>query len=122
MIRCQIAGADARRNVRLKRRQFVKWRRDGGVWKIRFHRLPAGEQAWARNTGSCESGNNPRTNTGNGFLGSHQFDPDTAVAAGFGPSSAMPGAVTQASWWEQAVRAVWWKWKTSDEQWPVCGD
>jgi hypothetical protein len=81
-----------------------------------FRRLSPADQAWARNTGACESGNNPATNTGNGFYGAFQFVISTWHMAG---GSGMPH---HADWYEQAVRAVRWRNKTSDEQWPVCGD
>jgi hypothetical protein len=93
-----------------------RWRASyNHVWPIRYNRLSAGDRAWAVNTGACESGNNPATNTGNGFYGLLQFTLPTARAAGF---TRRPDLT---SWHEQATRAVWWMHKTSPGQWPVCG-
>lgn len=112
-----VGTAAKRRAVWRHVRRSWAWRRSyRHRWPIRFNRLPAYERAWAFSTGACESGNNPATNTGNGFYGAFQFVLSTAWAAGF---TVRPDL---ASWHEQAVRAVWWKWETSDEQWPVCGD
>jgi hypothetical protein len=113
---CVATRAKAHRAHELARSHWA-WRHQyRQLWMIRFNRLPSYEQAWAYSTGACESGNNPATNTGNGFYGAFQFVLSTAWAAGFTARPDLTG------WHEQAVRSVWWKWKTSDEQWPVCGD
>lgn len=97
-------------------RSLWAWRhRYAHRWPIRFNGLPSWDRSWAYSTGACESGNNPGTNTGNGFYGSHQFTLSTARAAGF---TRRPDLT---SWHEQAVRAVWWMHKTSVSQWPICG-
>ena len=84
-------------------------------WRIAFNRLPAGDRAWAWSTGACESGNNPATNTGNGFHGAFQFVLSTWHAAG---GSGIP---EQHSWHYQAVIAVRWMHIAGRGQWPVCG-
>lgn len=87
------------------------------LWRVVFGRMPAGERAWAYSTSSCESGRVPWKHDGSGtYHGAFQFSLRTAWAAGF---RADPHT---RSWYEQAVRAIRWKWRTSDEQWPVCGD
>jgi hypothetical protein len=43
------------------------------IWQQRWSKAAEWEQNWAYATGSCESGNNPQTNTGNGFLGAFQY-------------------------------------------------
>ncbi len=92
------------------------WRTSyGSKWKIEFNKLPASDQAWARSTSSCESGMNPSTNTGNGFLGAFQFLQSTWSAAGG------TGSPTQHSWEYQAVIAVRWMHVAGAGQWPVCG-
>lgn len=113
---CLATRAKAREAHERARGHWAWRHRYTQLWKIRFARLPSYERAWAFSTGACESGNNPAANTGNGFYGAFQFVLSTAWAAGFTVRPDLTG------WHEQAVRAVWWKWETSDEQWPVCGD
>lgn len=104
-------------------RRSLKWRKAyEHVWPIRFHALPSGEQGWAVSTSSCEAGMDPAKNTGNGFLGAFQFMPGTWAKAVAMYGGGWPSSPTSASWHHQAVVAVRWKWHTSDEQWPVCGD
>jgi hypothetical protein len=92
------------------------WRRQyPQLWTIRFRRLSSGDQAWAYNTGACESGNNPATATGNGFYGAHQWLPSTWYAAGG------DRPVTEATWEHQAVIAVHWRNVAGRGQWPNCG-
>jgi hypothetical protein len=110
LIRC-LKTDDARENVRRARGKLYR-KRD--VWKLRFLALSAYDRTWAKRIGSCESGNNPRTNTGNGFLGAMQWVLSTWHMAGGS------GSPTQASIYEQWVRAVWWRNKTSTMQWPAC--
>ena len=98
-------------------RRLWAWRHSyAHRWPITFARLPAWLQAWARSTGACESGNNPATNTGNGYYGAFQFSLSTWYAAGG------TGVPHQHSWSYQAVIAARWMLKAGDEQWPVCGD
>ena len=98
-------------------RSHWKWRHAYAQrWVIVFNRLPSWDRAWAYSTGACESGNNPATATGNGFLGAFQFLQSTWQAAGG------TGSPNQHSWHYQAVIAVRWMHKAGDEQWPVCGD
>lgn len=97
-------------------RSHWRWRHEYAQrWVIVFNRLPSWDRAWAWNTGACESGNNPSTNTGNGFLGAFQFVYSTWVAAGG------TGSPTQHSWHYQAVIAVRWMHRAGAGQWPVCG-
>lgn len=84
-------------------------------WVIVFNRLPSYDRAWAYSTGACESGNNPATNTGNGFYGAFQFVMSTWYAAGG------TGSPTAHSWHYQAVIAVRWMHRAGAGQWPVCG-
>ena len=108
----------ARPRVRQRALRLSRWRRQYRQrWRIRFNALPAWAQAWAWSTGACESGNNPRAATGNGFFGAHQWLPSTWVAA---DHTGM--WVTDASWHHQAVVAVRWLYIAGDEQWPNCGD
>lgn len=83
-------------------------------WRARFEALSAADQTWARRIGQCESGNNPRINTGNGFEGAMQWVRSTWYAAGGS------GSPVNASLHEQYVRAVKWRNRTSTMQWPGC--
>lgn len=85
-------------------------------WEREWDKLSADDQAWAIDTGECESGNDPTTDTGNGFEGAFQWVRSTWYAAGGS------GSPVDASWYEQAVRAVRWRNIAGDEQWPNCGD
>jgi hypothetical protein len=84
-------------------------------WEREWRKLSAADQAWAMSTGECESGNVATTNTGNGFEGSFQFERATWHAAGGS------GGADEASWYEQAVRAVRWRDIAGAGQWPNCG-
>jgi hypothetical protein len=64
---------------------------------------------------SCESGGNPRTDTGNGFYGKYQFTLDTWQAVGGS------GNPAQASEGEQDRRAAQLLAQAGPGQWPVCG-
>jgi hypothetical protein len=113
---CVATRAKAHRAHVLARRHWA-WRHQYAQrWRIVFNRLPSWDRAWAWSTGACESGNNPATNTGNGFYGAFQFVLSTWWAAGG------TGNPTQHSWHYQAVTAVRWMHIAGDEQWPVCGD
>jgi hypothetical protein len=90
------------------------WRK-ANYWQLRFERLPAGWQAWAWSTGACESGNNPATNTGNGFYGAFQFMLSTWAAAG---GAGNPAAQ---SWHYQAVIAIGLAQREGTGHWPNCG-
>lgn len=100
----------AQRNMRSMERQLKRLM----YWVREFDRLSAADKRWARVIGSCESGNNPRTNTGNGFLGAMQWVLSTWHEAGGS------GSPTSASLYEQYVRAVRWRNRTSTMQWPKC--
>lgn len=113
---CAMSRA-GRRRVERRARQLRIWRTSyAHVWRIRFNRLAPWERAWAISTGACESGNNPRAATGNGFYGAHQWLPSTWYAA---DNTGI--FVTDASWWHQAVVAVRWMHVAGASQWPVCG-
>ena len=116
--RC-VAAPGRRRALTTLTRKWIRWRQTyAPSWRIRFHRLPAWAQSWARSTSYCETGGtmDPRTETGNGFVGAFQFLPSTWWAAG---GDRWPSAAT---WHHQAVIAVRWLYVAGDEQWPNCGD
>src|SRR5215475_11284712 len=78
------------------------------IWKQRWSKASDSEKSWAYATGSCESGNNPATNTGNGYLGAFQFDVGTWWAApntgpGRGNAHQLPH---KESWKTQAVVSI----------------
>jgi hypothetical protein len=64
---------------------------------------------------ACESGGNPRTDTGNGFYGKYQFTLATWQAVGGA------GNPAQASEAEQDRRAAQLYAQAGPGQWPVCG-
>lgn len=64
---------------------------------------------------ACESGGNPRTDTGNGFYGKYQFTLATWQAVGGS------GNAAQASETEQDRRAATLLAQAGPGQWPVCG-
>jgi hypothetical protein len=82
-------------------------------WKRQFYRLSAWDQAWARRISTCESGNRQVAREG-GFLSYFQWVLSTWHMAG---GSGNPENV---GWYEQAVRAVRWRNRTSTMQWPAC--
>lgn len=104
-------------------RRSHKWRKlYEHKWWIKFHSLPLYLQNWAWSTGSCESGNDPNKNTGNGFIGAHQWLPGTwrkAIAA-LGWNG--PWSPLGQSWPLQAYVTVRWLLIAGDEQWPNCGE
>lgn len=69
--------------------------------------------AWAR-LAQCESGGNPRTNTGNGYYGAYQFSASTWRSVG---GSGLPH---QASIEEQTARAQVLQARSGWGQWPAC--
>ena len=116
MIGCQVGGAKATDNMRVKRQRF-KRKRKRIIWKIRFkYGQPLYERQWAVNTGACESHNTPTAHSPHGDHGAMQFKLGTWRSAGGS------GDPHTKSLYEQYVRAIRWKHKTSDEQWPNCGD
>jgi hypothetical protein len=64
---------------------------------------------------NCESGGNPRTDTGNGFYGKYQFTLATWQAVG---GSGNPARASEA---EQDRRAATLMATAGPGQWPVCG-
>jgi hypothetical protein len=64
---------------------------------------------------ACESGGNPRADTGNGFYGKYQFTPATWQAVG---GSGNPAQTSEA---EQDRRAAALLAQAGSGQWPVCG-
>jgi resuscitation-promoting factor RpfB len=99
------------------RRVVHKWKtwRRGHYWLLEHERLSPADRAWAYRTSICESGRNPRTNTGNGFYGAHQWVLSTWRAAGGS------GNPIDASLLEQDVRAVRWRNIAGTSPWPNCG-
>jgi hypothetical protein len=114
---------------RIWKRQKEKWANHRLALREPFlaayNSLSAGDKAWAHSTGSCEAGNNPATNTGNGFYGLGQFMAGTwrSAVAGFPPAlraqaHSLPHTMSaEAQWWAM----VHWRNRTSVGQWPVCG-
>lgn len=106
---------DATRGLRRLRRSLKKWRSSyENVWVIRFNGLDPSWQQWAWDTGACESGNDPTTDTGNGFEGAFQWVRSTWYAAGG------YGSPTDASWHHQAVLAVQFAISDGTGHWPNC--
>lgn len=64
---------------------------------------------------SCESGGNPRTDTGNGFYGKYQFTLSTWQSVG---GTGSPAAASEA---EQNKRAALLYAREGATPWPVCG-
>jgi hypothetical protein len=73
-----------------------------------------GEGAWER-LRFCESGGVYTTNTGNGFYGAYQFDLQTWRSMGG------DGRPSDATYWEQDIRAKALFWARGAQPWPVCG-
>lgn len=93
------------------------------IWQQRWSKASESEQQWAYSTGSCESGNNPQTNTGNGFLGAFQYIPSTWWAApntgpGVGNADQLPH---YESWKVQAVVSIKLARRDGTSHWPNCG-
>ena len=64
---------------------------------------------------ACESGGNPRTDTGNGFYGKYQFDLQTWATVG---GTGNPAHASEA---EQDRRAAILYAQAGPSPWPVCG-
>jgi hypothetical protein len=108
---CRTKACD--RRIHEKRRAHWKGRH---IWEYRWHHLRAADRAWARCIAHWETFGIPwgrkATVVGTGgHLGAMQFDPGTAVSAGF------TRTVTRTTLHEQLVRAVWWRNRTSPSQW-----
>ncbi len=86
----------------------------GPSWHIRWQAIGAAGRSWTRATGACESGNDPRTDTGNGYRGAFQWLERTWRAAGGDRD------VVRASWHHQATLAWRWHQRVPRGQWPVC--
>ena len=94
------------------------------TWK---HQKRQFDQAWLKRLGGpsgvrwllhvriCESGNNYRINTGNGFSGAYQFDASSWRGAGG------RGLAYQAPPREQDYRAIVWRRIAGTGAWPNCG-
>jgi len=119
LARCQ-NSLKATGNAKRLEQKLKRWRRSVGIWKIRFAALPTSDKAWAVSTGECESGNDADANTGNGFLGAFQWVLSTwrSATAEYGKGGA--GSPLNASWHEQAVKAVAWNHSHPTGQWPNC--
>ena len=99
-----------------KARAHWAWRHEyAQLWKIRLARLPASWVQWAKNITTCESRWDRYAR--DYLTGSHvsyfQWALSTWAAAGG------TGHPFDASWEEQAVRAIKWAWKAGTSQW-VC--
>jgi hypothetical protein len=123
----------ARQVARLQGHQLPRhYRRTVRAWSVdklaRHHRhlrreLRAARRARAASHASpalqaiaaCESGGNPRTDTGNGFYGKYQFTLSTWQAVG---GSGNPARASEA---EQDRRAATLLAQAGPGQWPVCG-
>lgn len=93
------------------------------IWGQRWSKADGSERRWAYSTGSCESGNNPRTDTGNGFLGAFQFIPSTwwdapNTGSGRGNAHQLPQFEP---WRVQAIVAIKLARRDGTGHWPVCG-
>jgi hypothetical protein len=80
-------------------------------------------KAWARSTGSCESGNRAHIATGNGFYGAFQFVPSTWYSAQrYAPPALRTRRMAHTVRWEhQAVVAISLAQMEGTQHWPVCG-
>lgn len=74
---------------------------------------PTGGSEWEA-LARCESGGNPRTNTGNGYYGAYQFSASTWRSVG---GSGLP---SEASMEEQTARAQALQQRSGWGQWPAC--
>lgn len=105
--------------VHAERAWDVCVRRHGGnfcTWRKRYRALPEVERRWVRCIAYWETYGTPWSKKSRvvgtwGHLGSTQFDPDTAIKAGF------TRRVTSTTLYEQLVRSVWWAHETSRSQW-----
>ena len=121
VVRCQTERSDRRRLTK-RRHEIRQWRMAyANRWRIAFNRLQPWEQQWAYATGACESGNNPRTATGNGFWGSHQWLLSTWGTAVSMFGGGWPSNPIYASYHHQAYVAVRWMHYAGASQWPNCG-
>lgn len=101
------------RPTRSFRRPPLAGRRRADLDPVRTH----GQQRWHNwaALSLCESGGNPRTNTGNGFYGAYQFDAQTWVSVGG------HGLPSDASLTEQTYRAQLLYARRGAQPWPACG-
>jgi len=92
-------------------------------WRDRYAAFAPWERNWAYNTGACESGNDPTTNTGNGFYGAFQYVLSTWYSAQrlLPPSRRTKLPPQSVSWFEQAVVSVLYMRRYGNGAWPVCG-
>lgn len=93
------------------------------IWQQRWSKTNPAERAWVHATGECESGNNPTTDTGNGFLGAHQWQESTwwdAPATGprIGEAHELPNLEPLKV---QNVVAIKYARRYGTNAWPVCG-
>jgi hypothetical protein len=112
-----LASRQKAHHAHQRARGWHRWRRSyGPSWAIRFHSLPAYAQQWAVSTGGCESGNDPTTNTGNGYYGSMQWTMHTWYSAG---GDRPPTSASREHRW-----VLSWNWHVGHPsgQWPVCGE
>ncbi len=83
-----------------------------------WDRLSRRDHRWARRTGECESGNDPRAVSPDGrYRGAFQFTKPSWRAAPKSPG----GDPIRYRWRVQAVVAVLLKHREGTKAWPVCG-
>jgi hypothetical protein len=120
---CQTASCH-RRVAAKRRRADARWCQRNRACRTRVaakraatykQRVVAPYLGWLIRLGRCESGNNPRTNTGNGYYGEFQFDLQTWRSVGGW------GFPHQNSRLEQRFRAVKLRQQRGTAPWPVCG-
>lgn len=118
-----VAGCHSRKcDRRIHHKHRLHWKHTH-IWEWRWHHLSAADRAWARCIAYWETLGTPwprkaRVVSTNGHYGAMQFSRPTAAAAGF----RVP--VTDTSLYEQMVRGVWWRNRTSASQWSTsyhCG-
>jgi len=112
-VKCTMTAKQSKR-LRKTLNRLRAWRASHKDYLI-YSRLPAWTHAWAVNTGACESGNDPTTNTGNGYYGAFQFNLGTWAAAG---GQGMPNLQ---SWHYQATIAIKLMLREGAQHWPNCG-
>ena len=103
------------KRVHAKRAHRWCLRHDICIWRHRWLAEEPSWRAWLRSTAWCESRNRAHISTGNGYYGLVQFDYGTWHEAGG------HGFPHQATWYEQAVRAIELVKRVGTGRWPVCG-
>jgi hypothetical protein len=90
----------------------------GGKYAKLWDGISTKNRRWARRTGECESGNNPRAISSDGtYRGAFQYMKSTWRDAPKSPG----GDPINFTWRTQAVVAVYTKKHLGTKPWPVCG-